>query len=117
MSSRGSRQYRVVEAASGSPAGWVGYWESSRGNEPIFELGWAILPAFQGRGLARSGTARVIALAVAEPGDRALYAFPAVANEPSNALCRSVAFTLIGPEDFEYPSGSTLRCNVWRLAG
>ncbi len=111
----GSRQYRIADAATGTPAGWVGYWESTHHDEPIFELGWAILPAFQGRGLARSGTAQVITHARSEPEPRPLVAFPAVANAASNALCHSLGFGLVGPEEFEYPPGSALLCNVWRL--
>lgn len=111
----GSRQYRVTDATSDTPAGWVGYWHSTRADRPIFEIGWAILPDFQGGGLARSATRQLIARVRDEPDNLPLYAFPAVANAPSNALCRSLGFTLSGPEDFEYPPGRTLRCNVWRL--
>ena len=111
----GSRQYRVVDVASGTPAGWVGYWHSTREDEPIFEIGWAILPGLQGRGLARSGTKQLIAQVHAEPQPLPLFAFPAVTNAASNALCRSLGFALLGPEDFEYPPGHTLHCNVWRL--
>ena len=46
---------------------------------------------------------------------RAVHAYPAVDNPPSNAICRRLGFTLLGPEDFEFPPGSWLRCNDWRL--
>jgi RimJ/RimL family protein N-acetyltransferase len=37
-----------------------------------------------------------------------------VGNAPSNAICRKLGFTLLGPHDFEY-RGTVLRCNDWRL--
>jgi RimJ/RimL family protein N-acetyltransferase len=44
-----------------------------------------------------------------------LHAFPAVDNAASNALCRSLGFTLLGAFDVEYPPGHALRCNDWAL--
>jgi RimJ/RimL family protein N-acetyltransferase len=40
---------------------------------------------------------------------------PSVDNAPSNALCRKLGFTLLGPHEFEYPKGSWMQCNDWRL--
>jgi RimJ/RimL family protein N-acetyltransferase len=105
-----STQFKVL--ADGVPAGWVGYWEREWRDEPIYETGWAVLPAFQGRGVA---TAAMRQLRPLLPADRALYAFPSVDNAASNAVCRKLGFTLDGPHDFEYPPGHALRCNVWRL--
>jgi hypothetical protein len=34
---------------------------------------------------------------------------------PSNALCRSLGFELLGEHDFEYPTGHFIRCHDWRL--
>jgi RimJ/RimL family protein N-acetyltransferase len=48
--------------------------------------------------------------------DARLHAFPGVDNPASNALCRSLGFTLLGAFDLEYPPGHTLRCNDWALA-
>jgi hypothetical protein len=42
-------------------------------------------------------------------------AFPSIANAPSNAICRKLGFTLIEECEFEYPKGSFMRCNDWRL--
>jgi hypothetical protein len=33
----------------------------------------------------------------------------------SNALCSRIGFLLVEACDFEYPPGSTMRCNDWRL--
>jgi RimJ/RimL family protein N-acetyltransferase len=74
-----------------------------------------VLPAFQGRGIARTATAQAIAAARAEQTRRFVHAFPSVDNAPSNAICRKLGFTLLGEYDFEYPKGSFMRCNDWRL--
>jgi RimJ/RimL family protein N-acetyltransferase len=105
-----STQFAILH--DGVAAGWVGYWEREWRDEPIHETGWSVLPAFQGRGVATAAMRRLLPLI---PADRALYAFPHVDNAPSNAVCRKLGFTLDGPEDFEFPPGHVLRCNVWRL--
>jgi len=43
------------------------------------------------------------------------HAFPAVANAPSNRLCSSLGFALLGEHDFEYPPGDFIRCHDRRL--
>ena len=108
----GSGMFKVV--LDGQAVGSVGYWE--RGDE-AFETGWAVLPAFQGRGIATAATALAIERARAEGRHRFMHAYPSVENPASNAICRKLGFTLLGAQDFEYPpgSGNILRCNDWRL--
>jgi RimJ/RimL family protein N-acetyltransferase len=111
----GSRQYTIMDAASGDAVGWVGYWERTwRGGE-VFETGWSVLPAFQGRGIAGSATAHLIEIIRSERKHRFLHAYPSVDNAPSNAICRKLGFTLLGPGEFEYPPGRLMQCNDWRL--
>ncbi len=113
-----SKQYRIVDDASGQRAGYVGYWEREAHGEEVYETGWSVLPAFQGRGIASAATRLAIELARAErPGRRWLYAYPSVENGPSNALCRTLGFELMGTFEYVYPpgSGNVLRCNDWRL--
>jgi RimJ/RimL family protein N-acetyltransferase len=74
-----------------------------------------VLPAFQGRGIAGMATAQAIATARSEHKHRFLHAFPSVDNAPSNAICRKLGFTLLGEYEFEYPKGSFMQCNDWRL--
>ena len=106
----------MVDTATGAGAGWVGYWERDWHGGRVFEIGWSVVPAFQARGHAKAGTAAVIAVARADEGAlRYLHAFPSVDNGPSNGICRSLGFELLGPCDFEYPKGSLMRCNDWRL--
>jgi RimJ/RimL family protein N-acetyltransferase len=102
----GSRQFKIVDAATGEGVGWVGYWERDWRGEQVYEIGWSVLPAFQGGGIAGAATER---------SRRAVHAFPSVDNAPSNAICRKLGFTLLGPSEFEYPPGTFMRCNDWRL--
>jgi hypothetical protein len=60
-------------------------------------------------------TALAIAVARSERKHRFLHAFPSVDNAPSNAICRKLGFTLVEECEFEYPPGSFMRCNDWRL--
>jgi RimJ/RimL family protein N-acetyltransferase len=55
------------------------------------------------------------AKATAQRGLRSMHAFPSVDNPASNAICRKLGFTLLGARDFEFPPGSFMRCNDWRL--
>src|SRR4051812_2012113 len=48
-------QFAVV-AADGVHAGWVGFWTREWRGATVYEIGWSILPAYQGRGLASAGT-------------------------------------------------------------
>jgi RimJ/RimL family protein N-acetyltransferase len=107
--------FKIVEAATGDSVGSVGYWEKEWRGGTVYETGWSVLPAFQGRGLAAAGTELVIQAARAERKHRFLHAFPSLDNAPSNAICRKLGFTLLEALDFEYPPGNQLRCNDWRL--
>ena len=95
--------------------GSIGYWEREWRGLHVWETGWSVLPEFQGQGIATRATAAVVDRARAEGKHRFLHAFPSVYNDPSNAICRKVGFTLLGEVDFEYPPGNFMRCNDWRL--
>jgi RimJ/RimL family protein N-acetyltransferase len=110
-----SGMFKIVDDASGEGIGSVGYWERSWGGEDVYEIGWSVLPAHQGQGVASTATALAIARARAERKHRFLHAYPSVDNAPSNAICRKLGFTLLGRCQFEYPPGSFMHCNDWRL--
>jgi RimJ/RimL family protein N-acetyltransferase len=105
----------IAVGAEQAPAGSVGYWQGEWQGRTIWEVGWSVLPEFQGRGIATEATALVVATARAEGLGRPIHAFPSVDNGPSNAICSRVGFTLVGECDFEYPRGSLMRCNDWVL--
>jgi RimJ/RimL family protein N-acetyltransferase len=110
-----SKQFKIVDVATGQGAGWVGYWEREWQNNEVFEIGWSVIPAFQGRGIAGSATLSAVEIARSERTRRFLHAFPSVDNAPSNGVCRKVGFTLLGEREFEYPKGRFMQCNDWRL--
>nr|WP_238177425.1 GNAT family N-acetyltransferase [Kribbella sp. VKM Ac-2566] len=49
----------VIVTEDGERAGLIGYWEHSESDETVWETGWAILPEFQGRGLATAAVREV----------------------------------------------------------
>ena len=109
------RVFKVVERVARTGVGWVGYWERAWRDQQVYEIGWAVLPAFRGRGLASVATAQAIVVARSERRHRFLHAFPSVDNPPSNAICRKLGFTLLEELEFEYPQGHFMQCNDWRL--
>jgi RimJ/RimL family protein N-acetyltransferase len=111
-----SRQYKIVVEPGGEGVGWVGYWEMNWHDEQVWETGWAVIPSFQGRGVASSATAEVLDRARAEERLRYVHAFPKVENAASNAICRKLGFTLLGEVDFPARrGGGSVRCNDWRF--
>jgi RimJ/RimL family protein N-acetyltransferase len=97
----------------GAGAGWVGYWAHDWQGESIYEIGWSVLPAFQGRGVAGEATRLALEAARASDGPRSVHAFPSPENGPSNAICRKAGFTLLGEVEFEYPKGVWGPSNDW----
>jgi RimJ/RimL family protein N-acetyltransferase len=111
-------QFMILVGGTGTPAGNVGFWESEWRGEKAWEMGWFVLPEFQGRGVATAATRLVIDSLVPLPGPRSVVAFPSVDNHASNAICRRLGFTLKEDVSSEYPAGSgrTLHVNVWMLS-
>lgn len=111
-------RHQLRVAVDGEPAGWVGIWEREWRGERVWEIGWSVLRAFQGRGVATRATLLALDVAreaVAAGGPAAVHAFPNTGNAPSNAVCRRAGFTLLGECDFEYPPGHLERVNDWRI--
>ncbi len=107
------RMFVIVVGPAAESAGSVGYREREWQGKPVWEMGWSVLPKFQGRGLATKGVAAAIERTRAERKHRFVHAFPSVDNLPSNAVCRKVGFTLLDEFEFEYPPGSFMRSNDW----
>lgn len=107
--------YRLVLAGGGETVGSVGFWERQWRDTTVWETGWEVLPEFQGRGLAVAAARGVQAAARATGAHRYLHAFPRVDHAASNAVCRKAGFELLGEVEFEYPKGSWLMSNDWRV--
>ncbi len=109
----GGQMYVVL--FDGDPAGSVGFWDKEWRGETVHEMGWSVLPEFQGRGIAVAAAQATIEVARAERRRRYVHAFPSVDNPPSNAVCRRLGFDLLGECDVEYPPGHPMRCNDWQF--
>ncbi|MFG2838160.1 GNAT family N-acetyltransferase [Streptomyces zaomyceticus] len=109
------RMFRIVLLPEEVVAGSIGFWVRTGDGEPVYETGWAVLPGFQGRGVATAATRAVAAEARAAGLHHRLHAFPSTDNAASNAVCRKAGFELLGERDFEYPPGHPMRCNDWCL--
>ena len=92
------------------PAGTIGIWPSDWKGESIQEMGWMVLPAFQGRGIATAAGRRILE----HVRGATVHAFPAVSNEASNAICRKLGFTKLEETDIAY-NGPPRRHVHWRI--
>jgi RimJ/RimL family protein N-acetyltransferase len=104
----------VIESDDGEPMGSVCIWTHTTPEGGFSEIGWTVLPRFQGRGVAKAATARILERARTDGRWGSIHAFPSVTNEPSNGICRSLGFELLGATDFDH-DGTILRCNHWWL--
>jgi RimJ/RimL family protein N-acetyltransferase len=105
---------KVIPDGSASAAGLVDVFESSHAGERIYEIGWMVLPEFQGQGIASQAVRMVLDKARAERKFGRIHAFPAVTNGPSNKLCEKNGFVNLGACQFGF-AGRTLRCHHWQI--
>jgi RimJ/RimL family protein N-acetyltransferase len=111
---RGEWWFVIVPEPSGPAVGTIGIWDSSNTGATIHEVGWMVLPEFQGRGIASEALGLLIARARSDPRYTSVHAFPGVTNGPSNALCRKFGFTRT--EEMEVKlRDRPLRVNHWEL--
>ena len=95
-------------------AGTVSIWDHVWKGDPITEIGWMVLPRFQGRGMGSEAVGLALSKARSERRWEVLHAFPNITNGPSNAICRKFGFINIGECEFEF-RGRPIRGNHWRL--
>ena len=96
-------------------AGNIGYWRKTWQDQAVYEMGWLVLPDFQGQGIATKAAASVIEIAIRKPSYPFIHAFPSVENRASNAICRKLGFAWIEECQLEYPPGRSMLVNNWRL--
>ncbi|HEY2128308.1 MAG TPA: GNAT family N-acetyltransferase [Streptosporangiaceae bacterium] len=95
-------------------AGSVTLWSHADSGTELSEIGWMVLPEFQGRGFGKRAVRALLELARDEDRWGVVHAFPAVTNAPSNALCRSVGFWLAGETETAF-AGRIFRTNHWLI--
>lgn len=101
------------DAAPEVVAGSVALWSRDEdGGEPVTEIGWMVLPEFQGRGLAKRAVRMLLELARDDARWGLVHAFPGTTNSPSNGICRSLGFRFAGERDVTF-AGRVLRSNHW----
>ncbi|MCZ8518211.1 MULTISPECIES: GNAT family N-acetyltransferase [Paenibacillus] len=109
------RMFSILLLPECETAGSVGYWDRMWQDENVYEIGWSVLPPYQGRGIATAAVAEAIASAGTEQKHSSIHAYPSINNPASNAVCRKLNFSLKSQCEFEYPPGNMMRCNDWRL--
>jgi RimJ/RimL family protein N-acetyltransferase len=91
-------------------AGTVGLWSHEEiEGAPLSEIGWMVLPEYQGRGLAKVAVRAMLERAHADGRWGVVHAFPGIHNAASNALCRTVGFTLVGERVVTFADGPSAR--------
>ena len=93
-------------------AGLVTLWSHEEDREVISEIGWMVLPEFQGRGIERAAVRRLLGQARDQRRWGQVHAFPGITNGPSNGICRSIGFRLLGQREIVF-IGRLLPVNHW----
>jgi len=106
--------FKIVPEGSSRAAGTIGIWEGEWQGTKINEMGWMVLPEFQGRGLASAAAKILLARALSANKFRVIHAFPGRANGPSNSICRKCGFLKLEECDIDY-AGRALKCNHWKI--
>jgi RimJ/RimL family protein N-acetyltransferase len=94
-------------------AGTVSLW-SHETDGGLSEIGWMVLPEFQGRGLGKLAVRMLLEMAREEDHWGLVHAFPTVTNAPSNGICRSLGFRFIEEREVVF-AGVVLRANHWAI--
>src|SRR5262249_22661543 len=101
------------EASAAVVAGSVALWSHEQDSgEPVTEIGWMVLPEFQGRGLAKRAVRMLLELARDHGRGGRVHPFPAATNAPPQGNCRSLGFRYAGEQDVTF-AGRVLRSNHW----
>jgi RimJ/RimL family protein N-acetyltransferase len=105
--------YKIVSDDS-EVLGTIGIWKIGWKGPQTYEMGWFVLPEYQGKGIATQAARLIIAQARLNPDVRYIHAYPAVSNIASNAIARKIEMENLGEFDNEGFAG-VLRCNDWRI--
>lgn len=111
----GTEWIKMIVPGGAAPdvvAGSVVLWSHDEGGMPLSEIGWMVLPEFQGRGIGKQAVRMLLELARTDGRWGLVHAFPGVTNGPSNGICRSLGFTHAGERDITF-NDRVLRTNHW----
>jgi RimJ/RimL family protein N-acetyltransferase len=100
------------DVAPGEVAGSVVLWAHDEDGKPMSEMGWMVLPEFQGRGLGKRAVRALLELARDDGRWGLVHAFPATTNAPSNGICRSAGFKFAGEKETTF-AGRVFRTSHW----
>lgn len=106
--------YKILPDESDEVMGTIGIWPYEAGEEGAYEMGWIVMPAFQGQGIATAAGRMILERARTDQRVTTVWAFPGTDNPASNAICRKLGLENTGEQDIDF-SGLKLRCNNWRL--
>ena len=111
----GERWWFVIVPEPGGPGvGQIGIWQHEWEGDKIYEIGWTLLPSFQGRGVASQALGMLLERARQADSVDAIHALPGVTNAPSNGLCRKFGFELVEEREIDFLD-RRLRVNHWVL--
>ncbi|MER6453663.1 GNAT family N-acetyltransferase [Streptomyces sp900105245] len=91
-------------------AGTVTLWS----HDTVSEIGWMVLPEFQGQGLGKRAVRALLEQAREENRWGVVHAFPATGNAASNGICRSVGFRFVSVTDMPF-AGQIFKTNHWSM--
>lgn len=104
--------FTIVPDGVDQPVGTVGIWPTELLHSPINEMGWMVLPEYQGHGYGTAAAREALSRARFEQRWRLIHALPCVSNMPSNAICKRLGFSLNGEIQLAYRN-QTLWANDW----
>jgi len=107
--------FTIVLSGGSEAVGNIGYWEKNWRDQLVYEMGWFVLPAYQGQGIATKAGEAVIEQARSDHRYPFMHAFPSIDNPASNAICRKLGFSLLEECQIEYPPGYLMNINDWRF--
>ena len=109
-----AHMYKIVADDPDEELGTIGMWQIDWKGPQTYEMGWFVLPEYQGKGVATEAARLIISQARSNPDVRYIHAYPAVSNAASNAIARKIGMENLGQFDNEGFAG-ILRCNDWRI--
>jgi RimJ/RimL family protein N-acetyltransferase len=86
-------------SAPGVVAGSVALWSHEDSGTAMSEIGWMVLPEFQGRGIATTAVRMLLELAREQERWGLVHACPAITNVPSIGVCRSAGFRFVEEQE------------------